>query len=97
MSVVIPIVATESQVLTVQLGDQPCRIAIYQKSTGLYLDLFVNDVAIVTGRLCENNTLCVRAAYLGFAGDLIFNDTNGDSDPTYDGLGSRFVLLWIEP
>lgn len=94
MNQVIPLLAVPSQTLTVLLGAQPCRVNVYQKSTGLYVDLYVNDAPIVTGALALNNNLIVRDAYHGFAGDLIFYDTQGISDPTYDGLGARFVLLW---
>jgi hypothetical protein len=38
----------------------------------------------------------VRETYLGFIGDLSFTDTQGTSDPVYTGLGSRFVLLYLE-
>ncbi|MGA3882104.1 hypothetical protein ACPCYY_19985, partial [Bacillus pumilus] len=66
----VPLIAAPSQVLNVQLGLQSCRIAVYHKRTGLYLDLFVVDVPIVTGVLCRDRTFLLRNAYLGFAGDL---------------------------
>lgn len=90
----IPLIAAPSQVLNVQLSLQACRIAVYQKRTGLYLDLFVNDVPIVVGVLCRDRTFLIRNAYLGFTGDLLFVDAQGASDPDYTGLGSRFALLW---
>jgi hypothetical protein len=36
-------------------------------------------------------------AYLGFSGDLVFVDTLGDQDPTYDGLGARYALIYLRP
>lgn len=97
MSVVIPLLATPSQFLNVQLGDQLCSIKVYARRYGMFLDLYVNDVLIIGGVLCLNLVKIVRSAYLGFAGDLVFNDTQGNSDPTYLGLGDRYVLLWLEP
>jgi len=39
----------------------------------------------------------VRNTYFGFPGDLAFIDNHGTSDPTYDGLNTRYNLLWLEP
>ncbi|MDF2386591.1 hypothetical protein JMG10_34330 [Nostoc ellipsosporum NOK] len=80
--------------MNVQLGAESCRIAVYQKRTGLYLDLFVNDAAVVVGALCRDRTFLIRNAYLGFTGDLVFVDSQGISDPDYTGLGTRYALLW---
>lgn len=86
--------ATSSQRFTVQLGDQSCQITIYQKRTGLYLDLYADGVAIGVGILCHDRVWLIRDAYLGFVGDLSFIDTQGTGDPDYTGLGGRFVLVW---
>ena len=94
MTVAIPLVAAASQRLSVQLGAQSCSIKVYQKSTGLYLDLSVLDVSIVAGVLCHNDVLLIRSGAPEFLGDLYFHDTQGTAEPTYDGLGGRFVLLW---
>lgn len=91
----IPIQPVPAQTVSVTLGSQPCAITIYQKSTGLFLDLAVNDAPIVTGVLCHNLVKIVRDAYLGFTGDLAFLDTQGTDDPTYDGLGGRYLLLYL--
>ena len=83
-----------AQAVSVSLGGQTCQINVYQKRTGLYLDLGVNNVPIIYGVLCLNANLIVRDAYLGFVGDLIFYDTQGSNDPDYTGLGGRFQLLY---
>lgn len=92
----VPLVPVPNQTMTIFLGSQPCRINAYQKTTGLYLDLFVGSTTIVTGVLCLNTVRIVRRLYLGFVGDLAFFDTQGSSDPSYTGLGSRFVLAYLE-
>lgn len=94
MIVQIPLVAVASQTMSVQLGGQLCRINVYQKATGLYLDLYVSDVLIIGGVICESLNPLVRSIYLGFAGDLYFWDSQGNSDPDYTGLDQRFLLLW---
>lgn len=95
---IIPLQATPSQVVTTLLGtNQPCQVNVRQLSTGLYFDLFVAGTAVVLGVLCENRNRLVRDAYLGFAGDLMFVDTQGDDDPIYAGLGDRYQLAYLLP
>lgn len=91
----IPLQALQSQEVSVQLGRQPCRIRAYQKSTGFYLDLLVADAPIVTGVLCRDRNRLVMAEYMGFDGDLVFVDLQGNSDPDWTDLGSRFQLTWL--
>jgi len=100
---IIPINDTYSQTLTIQLAGQNCKINLYQKSTGFYCDLYVNDEPIVVGVICQNLNRIVRSAYLGFIGDLNFFDTQGSAtipsngqDPTSPGLGTRFLFRYLE-
>jgi hypothetical protein len=92
----IPILAVPSQSMTVTLGGQLCQISLYQKSTGVYLDLSVNDAPIVTASLCTDRARLVRHKYLGFVGDLVVVDTMGSSDPDYTGFGTRYALIYLE-
>ncbi len=94
MMQVVPLAAMPSQSFTVALGAQQCQISVYQKSTGLFLDLIANGSNVVTAMLCINGVGLVREAYLGFSGQLAFVDTQGSNDPTYDGLGSRYILTY---
>lgn len=91
----IPTQAVPSQVFSVLLAEQNCQIEIAQKSTGMFLNLYVDSALIVGGVICQNRNRIVRGSYLGFIGDLAFIDTEGDSDPDYTGLGSRYVLAYI--
>lgn len=102
---VIPISDVFSQNLTIQLGGQNCQINLYQKNNEhLYCDLFVNNVPIITGVICQNLNRIVRSLYLGFIGDLSFYDTQGSitapsngSDPSSPGLGTRYLFLYLTP
>ena len=89
--------ARPSQVLACSLAGQRCGIDLRQKTTGLFLSLYVNDALVVGGVVCVNGELIVRDAYLGFAGDLVFYDMQGADDPFYTGLGTRWILAYIEP
>lgn len=92
----VPLSPVPSQKPTTLLGAQNCQIKVYQKTTGVYLDLYVNNAPIVTGVIARDRVLIVRQAYLGFVGDLSFFDTQGVADPTYDGLGARYQLVYLE-
>ena len=92
----IPISAVPSQSLSVQLAGQQCQINVYQKSTGVFLDLAVNDAPIITTMLCPDRVKLVRYQHLGFVGDLAFVDTLGAHGPEYTGFGSRYVLVYLE-
>lgn len=95
MPLIIPLSATPSQRVTVGLGDQTCKIDVYQLSTGLYVNLYVNDSLIIGGVIAEDRNRIVRDAYLGFDGDLAFVDQQGTDDPVYTGLGGRFPLMYF--
>lgn len=91
---IIPIISVASQSFMVQLGNQNCSINIYQKRNGLYFDLIVNNVTCVQTVLCLNLVGLVRQPYYGFIGQLAFVDTQGTSDPNYQYLGTRYLLVY---
>ena len=92
----IPLAAKPSQRVTILLANQNCQIKVYQKTTGLYLDLQINNAPLVTGVICRDRVKLVRYAYLGFVGDLSFFDTQGKTDPVRTGLGARYQLVYLE-
>ena len=94
---IVPLIAAPSQTLTIQLSNQPCTINVYQLSTGIFIDLYVNDQPVITSVIGQDRNRIVRDLYLGFIGDLSFFDTQGTDDPIYTGLGTRFVLLYLSP
>ena len=93
---IIPLQPVPNQTLQVTLAGQSCAINVYQKFYGVFVDLYVGGTLIIGGVIAENLNRIVRDAYLGFVGDLAFYDTQGESDPTYAGLGTQFILLYIE-
>jgi len=93
----IPLNAVPAQQVSITLAGQPCQISVYTMPDGmLRMDVLLNGTVIALGVPCLNNNKIVRAAYTGFVGDFIFTDTQGSSDPTYDGLGARYQLAYLE-
>lgn len=93
--VIVPLQSIPSQTVTITLGGQPCQVDVRQKRTGVFLDLYVGGALVIAGVLCQDRNPLVRSVYLGFVGDLMFVDTLGTDDPTYDGIGSRWVLAYV--
>jgi len=87
----------KAQELTVKLGEQSVTLRIFQRSTGLYMDIGLGDVWIAQGVTCLNGNRLVRYPYLGFQGELFFADTKGSDEPSYEGLGDRFLLFYATP
>lgn len=103
---VVPLQAVPSQTVYATLNGQSCQIDVYQKSTGMFVNLWVNGALIIGGVIAQNQNVIVRNTYLGFLGDLAFFDTQpaqvpgGEavpSDPYYTGLGTRFFLGYYLP
>jgi hypothetical protein len=92
----IPVNAVPSQTLNVQLAQQAVSLNIYQKSTGLFMDVLLNGVLLVGGVICQNLNPIIRNLYFGFVGDFVWIDSAGSSDPIYTGLGTRYSLNYLE-
>lgn len=93
---IIKISAIPAQSFNVVLEQQNCTINIYQKSTGLYLDLLLGKKKIITGSLCRDRVKIIKGKHKGFVGDLTFVDKEGATDPEYSKLGTRYFLAYIE-
>ena len=93
----VPTQPIPSQTLTAQLAGQQTQINIYQKDQGLFMDVYSDDNLIVSGIICENANPIVRYEYFGYSGDFIWWDSQGDDDPQYSGLGTRYNLIYLEP
>jgi hypothetical protein len=102
--------ATPSQLVSAVLNGQSVSISIYQLGfppmADLYMDLVSDGAAIVNCRRCRSFSgsdteaapfLMLSGQYLGFQGDFLFIDKEGDEDPQYSGLGSRWQLVYYSP
>lgn len=107
----VPLSALESQTLQILLNGQQCALSVYTK-TGyeltdaieletviqiIYFDLTVNGVDITNTQNCVNLArLLLNRQYLGVVGDFVFIDTQGNEDPQWEGLGTRWVLVYLD-
>jgi|ERR1700759_806276 len=88
---------TPSQDFNCNLGGQFVTLGLRTRIGGLYVDVYVNNILIVGGVICQNLNPIIRNSYLGFSGDLLWSDQHGTSDPTSPGLGSRYLLFYVTP
>lgn len=93
---IVPVQAVPNQIFSILLGNQNCQITLATRFFGLYFDLSVSNTPIRTGVICLNQNRIIRYPSLGFIGDFWFADTQGSNDPVYTGLGTRFLLEYIE-
>lgn len=91
---VIPLQATANQTLNVIINNRFLRLDVYQRSTGVFLNVWLSDSLVVSGAVCQNQKNIIHADYLGLGVELFFFDMQGSSDPDYTGLGSRYILLY---
>ena len=84
----------KAQEVSVNLAGKSVTLRIVQRSTGLFMDIGVDNLWIAQGVLCLNCNKIVRYPYLKFSGELFFADTKGRLDPVYDELGTRFKLFY---
>lgn len=93
----VPLALAPSQTLSVVVGGQACNIALRQNGANMYFDLTVNSVPIVIARIVRNKQLLlIDVKYKGFRGDFLFNDSQGDTQPVYTGLDTRYRLYYVE-
>jgi len=93
----VPLQPTPNQSLSIVLSNQSVTLNVYQKLTGMFMDVYVAGVLIIGGVLCRNLNRIVRDQYFGFQGDLLFLDNIGDTAPYYTGLGGRYSLIYLQP
>jgi hypothetical protein len=106
----IPLSAVASQTVQFVAGGQNCQMSVYIKDGYDYsdatlntpkeyiaIDFAYNGIQVTNTQNCLNRKrLLVNRQYLGFVGDFMFVDTQGTDDPQYTGLGSRWVLVYLE-
>lgn len=108
---IVPLAPNPNQTLQIVLAGQNCSIELrsldgYATTDTVSFDgaqpyiaftLDVSGVSITRTQNCLNRKrLLINRQYLGFVGDFMFIDTQGQDDPQYTGLGTRWQLVYIE-
>jgi hypothetical protein len=104
----IPINNVPNQSFNVTLETVLCKITLQSKDnpqgytndvkaleSSLYFSLETNNNEITNATICENLNPLIKQDYLGFSGNFLFVDTQGGSNPFYNGLNTRFLLVYL--
>lgn len=91
----VPLQPVPSQSTKVVLGGQNCQILVYQKPQGVFVDINADGVDISVGTIARDAVPLISREYAGFFGNLLFIDSQGSADPSYEGLGDRFALVYL--
>lgn len=96
---IVPLIPAPSQEVKTVLAGQVVELRVYQLRYGMFIDIYVAGILEIGGVICQNLNRIIRNAYLndsvGFSGDFCFIDTQGSSDPVFDGLGTRYQLAYL--
>lgn len=90
----IPLKAAPMQKVSVTVQNQDVVISLVPRLNKLYATVAVDKQVVVRERVCLHAVPIVNEAYRGLVGDLFFVDLQGNDDPNWQELGSRFVLCY---
>lgn len=85
-----------SQTVTTTLSGKQARLWVRQLSSGLYVDVWLDETPFLMGALCLTGVPLIRNPASILPGELVFIDTEGNEDPDYTGLEKRWVLVYRE-
>lgn len=92
----IPLQPIPSQEVQCILGNQNCTLSVYWRFGKLYADLLVNSDPVFQGAICQNLQWVNQSPSPDFSGGLMFVDGLGEEAPHWDGLGTRWALLYLD-
>lgn len=96
MYYLVPTRPVPSQRLFTTVGGQGVTITLRQMGGYQYFNLEINGKKLCDSVLITDRTLLLRAPYLGFSGDFLSVDTQGEDFPAFTGWGNRFLLMWTD-
>jgi len=92
----IPLQPIPAQELQCILDSQNCTLRLYWRFWKLYMDLMVDSEPVFQGAICQNLQWVNQSPSPEFSGGLVFVDGLGDDAPRWDGLGTRWALLYLD-
>jgi hypothetical protein len=91
----IPLQPIPAQTLQIVLDGQYCTFSVYYRWGRCYLDLTVGATPILKGILCLHGEKLNTSPNIDFSGSLYFVDTQAQEPPQWEGLGDRWVLVYL--
>lgn len=104
----VPLLATPNQRFTVTLNEVLYNIYLRtedallgysdeetEPQSHLYISVEDSTQPYTNSRICQNLNPLIPESYRGFDGQLLFVDLEGDDDPEFNGLNTRFLLIYL--
>lgn len=91
----IPLQPITNQEFVIMLEQRDWNIRLIQRLNRMYLSLWIDNIEIWSGSICRDRLPFVQSKTQNVTGNLVFVDMEGTSDPTYEGLGSRYKLFYF--
>lgn len=85
----LPVEAVPNQFFSTSLDGETWEITLETRLDKLYISLSSR-----TNGLVLSNRVCLNRTHLGHG--FVFYDIDGDNDPEYTGLGTRYLLIWTD-
>lgn len=83
----LPVESIPNQFFSTSLNGVTWSITLETRLDNLYISLSNNNDGVVL-----LNRICLDRTHLGFG--FVFVDIDGKSDPAFDMLGTRYLLIW---
>ncbi|WP_446000203.1 phage baseplate plug family protein [Providencia rettgeri] len=84
----IPLLPIPNQIFSFTNGTDEYEVELNSRLDSLYATVKKNNENVVCNRICRNMTYICQW--------LIFADQQGNTDPVYTDLGSRYRLIWAD-
>lgn len=94
---IIPAQAVANQELSAILDGLTARITLTTTDYGLFADVLYDNKPVSSGQLCLDRTDINPNRYRGLPQFLGFADLQGIDNPTFEGFGTRFLLIYGDP
>lgn len=94
---VIPLQPRANQTFSCILDGKSAQISLMTTDYGLFANVLYDGQPVSSGRLCLDRTDINPARYNGLPQFLGFADLQGQSDPHWEGFGTRYILIYGNP
>lgn len=85
----LPVAKVPNQFFSTSLNGETWDITLETRLEKLYISLSSKTDGLVLA-----NRICLDRTYLGHG--FVFIDIDGNNDPAYDLLGTRYILVWTD-
>lgn len=91
----IPLDPVPSQSFQIVLDNQDCEIDLLFRGNNFFVNLIVDGTIVQQGAIVHDAVSIITRPNNIFSGAIAVIDTQGDDDPLYSGLGTRWQMVYF--